>query len=53
MEELLNLAFFGSVLGDNIVLIGVFLLVARCFLCGGSFNSESRNGTMLGILDSS
>ena len=49
----MNLAFFWRVLGENIALIGAHFLVARGFLGGGSFNSESRYDTMLGILGSS
>ena len=43
---------FGSVLGEKIVLIGVDFLVVCGFLGGGSSNSESRNGTILGIYGS-
>ena len=53
MEELLNIALFGSVLGEKIVLIGADFLVVSSFLGGGSSNSEYRNGTMLGIFGSS
>ena len=47
------LTFFGRVLGEKIVLIGVHVLVTCSFLGGGSLNSESRNSTILGILGSS
>jgi len=51
--ELLNLIFFGSMLGENIFTTGFIFSIGCCSFGGGSSSSELRNDTMFGIFGSS